>query len=239
MFKHKIVRKLPATPFGKKPTASSDVYLALYNKLVAKEASPQLLDFEKQYGYNIDLEWFYPLVLQTNVVVKESELNCSHGRYLYTLLSHYISNLSDQIPTILETGTARGFSSLCMSKALKDQNISGRIVTIDCISHNMPIYWNCIADKYGPMTRHQLLAQWRNLCDSIIYLTGWTNDVLSSLSINRINFAFLDAQHDFNSLINEFTFVSHRQLSGDIIFFDDVTESVFPVSAMPYDILAR
>lgn len=208
--------------------ATADEYLLLYNELISKNESPQLLEFEKKYQYNIPLDWFYPLVLQTNVVIKKSALNCSHGRYLYTLLSHYISCYSSQDITILETGTARGFSSVCMAKALKDQNTNGRILSIDCIAHNSPIYWNCIADKYGPMSRYQLLAQWRDLCNSIIYLTGWTNDVLNSLSLNRINFAFLDAQHDFDSILVEFDFVSKRQISGDIVFFDDVTESAFP-----------
>jgi len=41
--------------------------------------------------------------------------------------------------------------------------------------------------------------------------------------LNRINFAFLDGQHDRLSVQQEFTYVSNRQKKGDLIFFDDVT----------------
>ena len=41
--------------------------------------------------------------------------------------------------------------------------------------------------------------------------------------MNRINFAFLDGQHDRLSVQEEFIYVSNRQKKGDVIFFDDVT----------------
>ena len=46
-----------------------------------------------------------------------------------------------KLKTIVETGTARGFSSICMSKALIDQKKSGKIISLDCISHNEKIFW--------------------------------------------------------------------------------------------------
>ena len=43
--------------------------------------------------------------------------------------------------TILETGTARGFSALCMAKALEDSKKKGIILTFDILSHNKKSYW--------------------------------------------------------------------------------------------------
>ena len=41
----------------------------------------------------------------------------------------------------------------CMSKAINDSNIKGTIHTIDIISGENKIYWNCIDDHDGPKTR--------------------------------------------------------------------------------------
>jgi predicted O-methyltransferase YrrM len=129
---------------------------------------------------------------------------------------------------ILETGTARGFSSICMAKALNDQNCQGVISTIDSISHEKEIFWNCIDDHDGPKSRSELLKKWDMELKKIIFIQGWTDDVLSRLGIARINFAFLDAQHTKEDVLREFKFVSDRQIAGDIIVFDDVTRDYFP-----------
>ena len=85
-----------------------------------------------------------------------------HGRLLYSLLSSYISDLPDKYNDlkILETGTARGFSAICMAKALIDNKYPGFITTIDAIPHNQSIYWNCIDDLDGPRSRAVLLKKW-------------------------------------------------------------------------------
>ena len=43
----------------------------------------------------------------------------------------------------------------------------------------------------------------------------------------RINFAFLDGSHDYDDVKFEFDFIKQKQIKGDIIFFDDVTEGHF------------
>ena len=45
--------------------------------------------------------------------------------------------------------------------------------------------------------------------------------------VSRCNFAFLDAEHTFEDVINEYNYVKERQKSGDMIFFDDVTPNYF------------
>ena len=137
------------------------------------------------------------MCLITQTCIKKSDLNYNHGRILYSLLSRYIeSNREKKINiTILETGTARGFSAICMSKALNDRNSNGKIITLDCISHNQKIYWNSITDFEGKKDRSELLQKWSNELSNIIFLQGWNLDILSKIGVERINFAFLDAQH--------------------------------------------
>ena len=42
--------------------------------------------------------------------------------------------------------------------------------------------------------------------------------------MKKIDFAFLDAQHDKESVIEEYNFVKRHQTRGDIIIFDDVSK---------------
>lgn len=212
----------------KYPLLKKNEYLKLFNNIkdnVAKEIE----ELESSTGYIIEKSWIDKLALHTQIVKKKNPLNYHHGRLLYSLLRHYINKNKDfQLINILETGTARGFSSICMSKALNDANKIGKIYTIDMISNNKKIYWNCIDDWEGKKTRLELLQNWKKEIENIIFLTGDCNYVLNNFYINRINFAFLDAQHDYSSIENEFNYVNNRQFKGDIIIFDDVNIKEFP-----------
>ena len=224
-----ISKPLPKNPLLKQPIGSREIYLELHQKAIINK-NFKVKKFEDLMGYRIDEEWFNNLSLLTQTCIKKSELNFNHGRILYSLLSNYINQLDKNKNihiNILETGTARGFSALCMSKALNDNNANGSILTLDAIPHNSKIYWNCISDCEGKKTREELLSPWQEELSNIAFLHGWTDDLLDKIGIVRINFAFLDAQHTKDAVINEFLFINKRQKKGDLIFFDDVTEDLF------------
>ena len=223
-----IQKPFPKEPFGKELQSNKTNYLKLHKKAISKK-SLDVSNFENELGYAINDEWFSNLCLTTQTCIKKSELNYNHGRILYSLVSKYI-NCETRCKnnfTFLETGTARGFSSICMSKALNDSKLSGKIITIDCISHLNKIYWNCIKDFEGKRSREELLKDWEEELSNIIFIQGWTLDVLKNLHHQRINFAFLDAQHTKESVLEEFKYIEIRQKKGDIIFFDDVTPELF------------
>ena len=141
----KYLRILHDQPFGNKIKGSKDEYNQLY--LEAKSINYELSNkIEKRFEFQIDKIYLDNLALHTQVVIKNSKLNYQHGRLLYSILSYYINNIlerkNNEVINILETGTARGFSSICMSKALIDNEIPGKILTIDQISHKSKIYWN-------------------------------------------------------------------------------------------------
>ena len=114
--------------FGHEPSASKEEYLRLA-KEVSEQTYKEIEKYEQNEDIAIDKEWLDELALHTQIVIKESPLCYAHGRVLYTALSKYLtehpSSSSTDGLTIWETGTARGFSALCMAKALKDQGQSG------------------------------------------------------------------------------------------------------------------
>ena len=215
----------------KKPLADKSTYLKIF-----KEASNfqdnSILNLEKEFGYKLEKKWIDELALHTQVCIKKSKINYQHGRALYTTLRDYINeykkNFSQKI-NIVETGTARGFSAICMSKALNDsKNIKGEIHTIDLLPVNKAMYWNIIDDNEKKKTRRELLEKWPNELKNINFIEGKTKNVLRHLKIERVNYAFLDAQHDYDSVIEEFNFIKQIQKKGDIIFFDEVTKIKYP-----------
>lgn len=214
-------------PFGSAPHASRDEYLKLFEEARAQEYEP-VRQVEQELGFAVDRIWLDALALHTQIVKKRSQLSYPHGRLLYSVLRRYIEDSGERFITILETGTARGFSALCMAKALDDAGVDGRIITIDVLPHLKPQIWNCIDDHDGRKSRAELLAPWADLARRIVFLQGDTLSVAPKVGLDRIHFAFLDAQHTQKAVLNEYSVVAPRQKPGDLIFFDDVTPAMFP-----------
>ncbi len=127
-------------PLTKKILASKEEYLKIWER--AKEKKHKLIDdFEEKSGFKIDKNWYHQLALHTQVVVKKSDIVYVHGRLLYASLRSYIEKNKPKNINITETGTARGFSALCMAKALEDSKICGKIITFDVLPHNHKMYW--------------------------------------------------------------------------------------------------
>lgn len=217
---------LPYNFLGKKIWASKEKYLKIFNDAKNKKYL-EIESFLKQYDFKIDPNWLDKLALHTQVVIKKNPINYQHGKIIYSILSNYLKNNEAEEFTILETGTSRGYSSIIMSKALSDQNKLGNVYTIDVIPHNKRMIWNSIDDHDGEKTRKELLRPWSNFLGRINFLHGKSTSVLKNLKLDRINFAFLDSEHKIKDLKKEFEYVSRRQKSGDIIFFDDYTPGLF------------
>ena len=183
-----------------KPLGDLNTYINL-SKIAEKNtySFEKVSEFEKKMGYSIDKKWIKELALYTQVVIKKSPLNYAHGRVLYSALSNYLNKNLKQIKSvnIIETGTARGFSALCMAKALNDMQQEGKISTIDILPHDKKIFWNTVTDHYlGKITRAHLLENWNDLIERyIIFIKGRTKEMLRKFTLQRVHFAFLDAKN--------------------------------------------
>lgn len=223
-------KKWHYNPISKNKIGTLDDYRKLADKV--KNRKCQEVDkFETKKGFRINKAWIHKLALNTQVVIKGSELNYAHGRVLYSELRNYL-NKQNKLKniSIIEIGTARGFSSLCMAKALQDSNVEGSIITFDVLPHRRRMIWNCIADHIiGPQTREQLLKPWSDLMERYItFVEGYSQIELPKICKSRINFAFLDGAHTFNDVMFEFKAIKDYQKKGDIIIFDDYNKIKFP-----------
>ena len=215
-------------PLGREPQATKEEYMAIWNE-AKRKSYPKIDEYENKLQYRINDQWLHQLALHTQVVIKESEICYQHGRLLYAFLSDYVQKNEISTINIIETGTARGFSTLCMAKALQDQKVEGKIVTIDPIPHNMRMYWNCIDDLDSAKSRVELLGDYIDLINRyILFIEGKTEDTLDNIELSRIHFAFLDGAHTYDEVKNEVSYIIKRQKKGDLIFFDDYQEVYFP-----------
>ena len=215
-------------PFNIKRPQPSKVYLELFNNALKLDHSKFFELVNKDFNFKNDnlIQEINEIAKIGQVCIKKSVLMWLHGYLLYVSLDSYLKkNLNIENINILETGTARGFSSLCMAKALKDNNRKGKIHTLDIIRNDIPIYWNSIKDEEGKHTRKDLFknTKYYELFDYIKFYTGRTLDILKFININRFHFAFLDAQHDYPNLNYELDYTKEKQNIGDIIICDDYT----------------
>lgn len=214
-------------PFGKTTLGSRDDYLRLQAQTKKSECD-SIDKLEETTGFAISSDWLDELALHTQIVIKNSPPFYHHGRLLYSILRDYISRAEETHVTVLETGSARGFSALCMARAIVDSKVGGVVLSIDLLPHHRPQYWNCIDDHERKKSRSELLSPWAGVLQHCIFLQGDTYLILPRLGLERINFAFLDAQHIEENVLHEFSCISRRQKKGDVVVFDDVSEESYP-----------
>ena len=114
-----------------------------------------------------------------------------------------------QPETILELGTCCGFSSIYMSKALKDK---GTIHTIE-------------GSPQTAQVAQKNFKEARSL--NIKPYTGRFSDVLPSIlpKITTIDFAFIDGHHDRDATLQYFENIKPYLSKNAIVLFDDISWS--------------
>ncbi len=216
-------------PLNNSPLENEQKYIELF-KEASQVINIDVDNYENEVGFKIEKNWIDNLALKTQIVIKSSKLNYAHGRLLYSVIRNYVKRNQINKISIIETGTARGFSSLCMAKALKDSEIDGVICTFDVIPHLEKIYWNAITDhQIGKISRQELLKEWVTLLEKyIVFIQGYTYIELPKVNLQRINLAFLDGAHTYKDVMFEFNEIKDSQHKGDLIIFDDYNEKLFP-----------
>lgn len=217
-----------SNPYGNEPLASPNEYMRWASEAAGSTPSA-ISDYEKELGFSIERDWLDNLALYTQIVKKDSRLSYVHGCIVYAVLRNYAQSASPGRLNIVETGTARGFSAVCMAKALHDSGVEGLITTFDIVPHHIPMIWNSIDDHDGPKSRSQILSRWQPLVDRyILFHQGYSRLELPKVQLDRIHLAFLDGAHGYNDVMFEFYQIKDKQLSGDIIIYDDYNSVLFP-----------
>lgn len=199
---------------------SEQQYVAVFERESAVKY--QIVDnLEKQYGHAIDAEKLLHAARVLACPVKMNPPNWQHGRIIYSVARKYLSTKSTQTPvTMLDIGTAKGFSALCLRWALTDSGRKGSVTSVDVIDPNSRELRNTVADVSGPKTLHEILEPWPE-ANSIRFVCTTGIQWLHKAE-GRIHFAFVDGKHNFVSVSLEANLLAQHQERGDMVIFDDL-----------------
>ncbi len=180
---------------------------------------PAVSAFEERMGYAVDRTRLESAARVLACPLKVHPPNWQHGRVLYAVARKYLATVSENV-TLLDIGTAKGFSALCLAWALHDAYAKGDVVTVDVIDPMARIYRNTVAEVNGPVTLADLLSQWPE-ADRIDALkmpgARWLQTQQS-----RVHLAFVDGKHSGSVVKQEGLFLWKLQEAGDVIVYDDV-----------------
>ena len=161
-----------------------------------------------------------------SVSIKDIPTDFGYGILLYEIVAKLTINKNN--PFILEFGTGRGFSSLVMSKALQDCHCQGSILTIDIIHHQTKYNWRSPIPGHNGKSRKDILNKYSDLTKIISFVSLPSSIFTSTIFLQSIDLAFIDAAHTSSEVMRELQYVMERQSSGGIIILDDFNFKDYP-----------
>lgn len=177
--------------------------------------------FEAQSGFAVDRDRLLEAAKVLACPVKANAPNWQHGRVLYAAVSRYIvEHPNTEAFNILDVGTAKGFSALCLLWSLQDSGKAGRVTSVDVIDPLGRVQRNTIAEVDGLKTLAETLAPWPE-AQSIDFRKSTGIEWLHGHG-DRIHVAFIDGKHSGAVVLQEGHLLAVRQMPGDLAIFDDV-----------------
>ena len=151
-------------------------------------------------------------------------VNFERGMLLYALITKF------QPKTVLEIGTAEGYSALCMAWAMSDHKINGKIFTVDPKSHQQVIERLIkINETEKPMKMFLSREEhWEKFVsqkwiDKIEVITGYSGEILKTKQFPKIEFCYIDGSHVYDAVKCDFFSVLKLVSEKFNILFDDYT----------------
>jgi predicted O-methyltransferase YrrM len=200
-----------------KDVPSSKTYDAVYARELVNEY-PVVDTFEQRMGHALERNRLERAARVLACPVKDNPPNWQHGRVLYALARNYCQHQIDV--SMLDIGTAKGFSALCLLWALRDSDTIGSVTSVDVLDPQARVRRNTVAEVDGFKTLAETLEPWPE-AHAIRFKQRTGADELSD-GQSRIHVCFVDGKHDGKVVAIEGYLLSQRQMAGDVVMFDDV-----------------
>jgi predicted O-methyltransferase YrrM len=196
---------------------TADAYAAAFEAERQNEY-PAIDALEQRFGFALDRERLEAAARILACPLKQNPPNWAHGRVLYALTRAYLA--THLHATLVDIGTAKGFSALCLQWALNDSGRIGAVHSCDVIRPSSRERRNTVAELDGLLTLHETLAPWPE-AQAINFEQATGVEFLQGHP-SRIHIAFVDGKHTGTTVFLEGSLLSARQDAGDIAIFDDV-----------------
>lgn len=201
---------------------------AEYDAAFAREREviyPAVDEFETRYGFGIDPGFLLDAARVLACPVKVNPPNWQHGRVLYAALRDYFSR--NPLPTcVLDIGTAKGFSAVCMARAIDDAGRADRVLSVDIVFPSARVRRNSVLEVSGAVlelfTIEEFTRPFLGRTRPTFVGDGakaWLLDCYRQGL--HVGFAFVDGKHTYEAVQDECRMLSKMQRAGDVIVFDD------------------
>lgn len=199
-------------------STTADAYWQAYDT-ERTQVYPLVDAFEQQTGYALSPGRYLPAARVLACPVKANPPNWQHGRILYALTRHYLAACTGPV-RLLDIGTAKGYSALCLLWAVMDAKLHGRVTSVDVIDPLSDERRNTVAECDGSKTLADVLRPWPE--SQRIDFVKSSGQLWLTAHPERVNVAFVDGKHSYPAVSWEAALLSERQHEGDIVMFDDV-----------------
>ena len=153
---------------------------------------------------------------------ENSIINFERGMLLYALITKI------KPKTVLEIGTAEGYSTLCMAWAMTENKIEGKIFTVDPKSHQQAIERRIKINENDEPINMILSTEelWNKFAsqewiDKIEVITGYSGEVLRSKQFPEIEFCYIDGSHVYEAVKHDFYAFLQTASENFSLLFDD------------------
>ena len=181
-------------------------------------AYPVVDDWEQRMGYALDRQKLEDAARVLACPFKNKPPNWQHGRVLYAAARKYLATAPSPV-TLVDVGTAKGFSALCLLWALQDAGRDGSVTSVDVLDPHARVRRNTVAELDGYQTLVETLAPWPE-AQAMKFLCATGEVALRKLT--RVHVCYLDGKHSFEAVSIEAKLLAERQAPGDLVIFDDV-----------------
>lgn len=152
--------------------------------------------------------------------MKAAAPNWQHGRVIYAVARNYFEAINPPEPVnLLDIGTAKGFSALCLEWARLDSRILGTVTSVDVLPPEARVRRNTPAEVGGLRTLAEILEPWPEAKN--IRFVESTGVGFLRAHPERFHFAFVDGKHTDDAVYQEGCLLARHQVSGDVVVFDD------------------
>lgn len=205
-------------PRAPKPIPPAEEYDRVF-ALEARQDYDTVTALEARTGYALDRAKLETAARILACPVKAHPPNWQHGRVVYAVTRQRLAGLTGPV-TLLDIGTAKGFSALCLLWALQDAGLAGTVYSCDVIDPLARSQRNTVVECDGLKTLAETLAPWPE-AQAIQFAMTTGIDWLSTHR-ERVHVAFVDGKHTYDCVQREGRLLSKRQEPGDVAIFDDL-----------------
>lgn len=200
-----------------KPVASPAAFGHVFEE-ERSVAYPSIDAIEARCGYAVGVDRLLDAARVLACPVKANRPNWQHGRVIYSLTRHYLDAREGPV-TLLDIGTAKGFSALCLEWARVDAGVPGAVHSVDVLDPDAAVRRNTVAECDGLKTLRQILAPWPE--SQQIEFRRMTGVEWLRSTRGRVHVAYVDGKHDYPTVAEETRYLAGRQETGDVVLWDD------------------